>query len=194
MNHLKDNFYYYPNACGTKFCNDVVRFSRTIKKKKALTGNGVTPSYNIRKSKVAWLSEKWVYNHLLKFIHDANRPDRFNFNLCGAEAIQYTRYSGQDNNKDHYDWHQDSSRSSSKKIRKLSLICNLTDPNDFEGGDLFLNFPKPNPNFTEQHQLHFMKKQGAIVIFPSFLWHKVAPVTKGIRHSLVCGMNGEYFK
>ena len=76
MNHLKDNFYYYPNACGTKFCNDVVRFSRTIKKKKALTGNSVTPSDIIRKSKVAWLSEKWVYNHLLKFIHDANRPDK----------------------------------------------------------------------------------------------------------------------
>lgn len=198
MNHFKDNFYYYTGgAVGTKFCDDVIKFSNTIKKKQARTGTGydeTTRHLNIRKSKVAWLSEKWVYSQLFKFIHDANRLGRFEFDIKSSEPIQYTRYSGEDNNRDHYDWHQDSIYTPRGEIRKLSLICNLTDPKEYEGGDLFIEVPHPNPAQSRKYQLNFMKQRGSVIVFPSFLWHKVAPVTKGIRHSLVCWMKGTPFK
>lgn len=196
MNYLKDQFYYYTDAVGTKFCDDVIRFSKTINKKQAKTGfqsDGELHPY-IRKAKVAWLSEKWIYSKLFRFIHDANRPGRFEFNIKGSEPIQYTRYSGEDNNKDHYDWHQDSGYTPKNNVRKLSLICNLTDPKEYKGGNLFINFPHPNSAHSTRYQLNFMKQKGSIIVFPSFLWHKVSPVTKGIRHSLVCWMNGDRFK
>ena len=170
MNYLKDQFYYYTDAVGTKFCDDVIRFSKTINKKQAKTGfqsDGELHPY-IRKAKVAWLSEKWIYSKLFRFIHD--------------------------NNKDHYDWHQDSGYTPKNNVRKLSLICNLTDPKEYKGGNLFINFPHPNSAHSTRYQLNFMKQKGSIIVFPSFLWHKVSPVTKGIRHSLVCWMNGDRFK
>ena len=80
--------------------------------------------------------------------------------------------------------------------RKLSMIVQLSKPENYEGGDLRFNLRGldsclddnlmgPPPEF---------KQQGSIVIFPSFLWHKVEPITKGIRYSLVMSAIGENWK
>ena len=92
-----------------------------------------------------------------------------------------------------YDWHQDSTPFPFKdvhpnfegKIRKLSSIINLSKPSDYEGGDLefdFRNLTKESSNIKVCDQI---KEQGSIVVFPSFIHHRVTPITKGTRHSLV---------
>jgi PKHD-type hydroxylase len=197
MNYLENTYYYWEQGVSHKFCDDVIRFSKTLEKEKGKIGGGhggpehLKNNPNVRQSKIIWMSEKWIYRHILPFVHHANRDGKYKFQLNKAEAIQYTRY-GSDN---HYDWHQDTFEAPNQtEIRKLSICINLTDPSKFEGGDFLISVPNPNPDKIHYSKLNFLKQKGAVAVFPSFTWHKVAPVTKGIRHSLVCWLRGNRFK
>ena len=192
MDDFKHIYYYWDFGLGTKFCDDVIRFSKSLNKRKGKTGNDTVQQLNpLRKSEVIWMSEGWIYKEILKFIHTANREGGYNFDLEEAEAIQYTRYGL----NQFYGWHKDLIEGSEKdRVRKLSICINLTDPKEFEGGDFLVNIPHPEPEQTKKIRLDFMKKRGAVVVFPSTLYHQVAPITKGVRHSLVCWMKGPRFK
>jgi PKHD-type hydroxylase len=80
------------------------------------------------------------------------------------------------------------------KIRKISLIASLSDSNDYEGGDLQIdlsNIDNRKPNIVTIKEL---RQKGSVVIFPSFMWHRVTPITKGTRFSLVMWNIGNPFK
>jgi PKHD-type hydroxylase len=80
--------------------------------------------------------------------------------------------------------------------RKLSMSVQLSKPKDYEGGDLKFNLrglDSQNGDTVMSPPPEF-KQQGSIVVFPSFLWHKVEPITKGIRYSLVMWAIGENWK
>ena len=191
---LENTFWFWNNAVGNKFCEDVIRFSKTLQKQKGVVidsdGSGLLNT-KTRKSEIIWMNEKWIYKELLTYITEANKLANYNFNLKEAEAIQYTRYS----NNNYYDWHIDQIKNNNSKLeRKLSIIINLTDPNDFEGGDVWVSNPHPESDKTQKIKLDFMRRRGSCVVFPSFVYHRVAPITKGTRHSLVCWMKGERFQ
>ena len=79
-----------------------------------------------------------------------------------------------------------------KKIRKLSMTCSLSHPEDYKGGRLEFQFRnKDNPN--ETIECTEIMTRGSVVIFPSFLWHRVRPVTEGTRYSLVVWNMGNPF-
>ena len=79
------------------------------------------------------------------------------------------------------------------KLRKLSMTVSLTNPDEYEGGDLEFDFRNQDeasqPRICEE-----IRPKGSVIVFPSFVWHRVKPVTKGIRHSLVCWNLGYPFK
>jgi PKHD-type hydroxylase len=80
------------------------------------------------------------------------------------------------------------------KIRKLSVTCSLSDPKDYKGGELefdFRNKENGKPNIRKCMEI---LPQGSIVVFPSFVWHRVKPVIKGTRYSLVIWNLGYPFK
>jgi PKHD-type hydroxylase len=133
---------------------------------------------SIRKSKVRWVYNQDVKSLLHSYANEANRV-AFGFNLTTPNEIQFTEYhSGE---LGHYDWHHDVNWSSPLMVdRKLSVVIQLTDPTEYEGGD-FLFREVENPDF---------KPQGSILVFPSFLEHKVTQVTKGTRYSLVTWIEG----
>jgi PKHD-type hydroxylase len=82
-------------------------------------------------------------------------------------------------------------------IRKLSLTFVLSDPDTFEGGELqFYNGDRPmyKSNEHREQMNNDMKAQGSLIIFDSRDWHRVTPVTKGVRHSVVCWSLGQAFK
>lgn len=188
-------FWFWKNAVGNKFCNDVIKFASTLEKKEASTTGPKHKQVfsDYRKSKIVWLNEKWIYKELLKFIDMGNKAG-YNFDLNRAEAIQYTRYDS----NGHYEWHVDQLNGpiedSKPDTRKLSLCLNLTDPSEYEGGDFWVCKPHPLPENAETIKLDFMQTRGAAVVFPSYVFHKVAPVTKGTRHSLVCWMRGSRWR
>jgi PKHD-type hydroxylase len=107
----------------------------------------------------------------------------YNFNLTGfGEPLQLTNYDNTDNGM--YSWHQDFGGTVS---RKLSLVLQLSDPADYEGGNLELNAGGYEP-------IRIEKRRGLLVAFPSWQVHQVTPVTQGTRQSLVAWVTGPRFR
>ena len=109
---------------------------------------------------------------------------KFRYNLSYIEPLQYTMYHGTDQG-DFYDWHLDDSdhMKSNNLIRKLSFSILLTEPDvEHVGGNFQIKVNKDNSNI--------IMKKGSIVFFPSYVLHRVTPVTEGTRISLVGWING----
>ena len=147
-----------------------------------------------RQSKIKWIpysdKSKDLYKILSNKIVVANN-NHFNFDIVSSkDDIQYTEYSSITNGK--YDWHQDDNYNNReiKLKRKLSLTIQLSDPSEYEGGDLEISIPQPEENKI----IKLPKEKGKIIIFPSYLYHRVTPVTKGIRKSLVWWVGGSQFR
>ena len=152
-----------------------------------LHDNGPVERLRISKTKFHFRdnSNAWIFDKL-NFVIQAANEQFYNFHLNGYESFQYTTYD-----KDgKYDWHTDIHlgspfQANSPEHRKLSLTVMLN--HDFEGGDFEINVQsESNPQKIE-------KQKGRIVLFPSFMIHRVTPVTKGIRKSLVVWVEGPKF-
>lgn len=146
--------------------------------------DGAAPP-KVRISDVGWIGQEhtWLYDRLA-FIARSLNGSFYNFDLWGmAEDMQYTVYFG--DREAHYNWHQDFNASGTTPPRKLSLVLQLSDPADYEGGELeiFANGPLQVP-----------KKRGLVAAFPSYMPHRVTPVTKGTRRSIVVWTCGERFR
>jgi len=191
---------------GTEYCayweefltetdiNTILNLSEWNCKKDALIGNtsSVEGVYNpkIRESEISWMKMTDetlpIWTKLVNVISEVNRRF-FHFELTGCyELAQLSYYSGEKSS--HYDWHTDISMENSSEIpRKLSMSLLLNEPSEFEGGELQIKTDSDN---TKNLDL----KRGRAWFFPSFLLHRVAPVTKGERKSLVLWIHGPYFK
>ena len=146
----------------------------------------------MRKTDVSFLTDKDnLMNELVwGFIREANKQF-FNYKLDYFQAIQFARYQ----NGGHYDWHTDASGdlTLSQEHRKLSLTMSLTDHTTYDGGYLeFYNGEKPLKH-DEHDVAKDVKDQGSVIVFDSRDWHRVTPVTKGVRYSIVCWTVGPHF-
>ena len=94
-------------------------------------------------------------------------------------------------NQNYYDWHVDIGPTFAS-YRKLSMVIQLSNPEEYEGGDLQIFDPiVSDENFPYKS---VPKKKGSIIVFPSFLPHRVTPVTGGIRKSLVWWVGGDHLR
>ena len=84
------------------------------------------------------------------------------------------------------------------RIRKLSMTCQLTDGSEYKGGELEFDFRNYDPHMRDESKHRVQCKEilpkGSIIVFPSFVWHRVKPVTSGTRYSLVVWHLGRPFK
>ena len=145
---------------------------------------------DVRRSKVSWIQHNqetaWLYDRLAYIARMVN-GQYFQFDLHGFnEDFQYTVY--EESNEGHYDWHIDRGykKGNGSAPRKLSLVVQLSDPSEYEGGDLELQYG----NGTRVVE----KKKGLVHVFPSWVLHRVTPVTKGTRCSLVVWACGPKFR
>lgn len=154
------------------------------------TDNGVQGTYDptVRSSKVKWLPKSLEFQGLYERIAQEimiHNDQHFKFDLdCIREQIQYTEYHGKD--KGQYTWHMDLGPGWAS-LRKLSVTINLSDPKDYDGG--ILEFNLGGKTITQGS-----KAKGAITVFPSYLLHRVSPVTRGVRKSLVLWVGGNHFR
>ena len=144
---------------------------------------------NIRSTKISWLElsneNKHIWDKFSKIIAEVNSR-YFHFDLTGFyEYIQLGVYIAED--KGHYDWHIDMSTSNKTPPRKLSMVLMLSDPSEYEGGDLLLKTDRDEPT-----KLDMVK--GRAWFFPSYMLHKVTPVTRGTRKTIVLWVGGPPFK
>ena len=145
---------------------------------------------NVRDSNVSWISDKWVYREIWPYIDKANQSAGWNFQISFGEPIQFTEYKLNQYYKFHLDcleepYNRPESPGFHGKIRKLSLVAFLSDPSEFEGGQLQFDFRNFNDDEDTIWPCKEIFNKGSVVVFPSFLWHRVTPITSGKRYSLV---------
>ena len=171
-------------------CADIIRVGRQQQPEKAKVGTGTseeTSAYDTKKrvTTISWIPFQemgHMYVDLNKFIQKANE-NHFGFgDIQVTENAQFTEYP----EGGFYDWHMDCDVNMAHEppVRKISMTLLLNDPSEFEGGDLELMAPG---KFAEL-------KQGHAIVFASFLNHRVNPVKRGVRQSLVVWFGGKPFR
>ena len=170
--------------------SELTKQVKTLPYQRSRTGaRGSEVETNVRTSTNSWLCwDTWVAGIMHNMFISANN-DYFHFDLDHFDSgIQATKYEvGQ-----HYDWHVDAADSRDKNEdmsalpRKLSMTLVLD--TEFEGGELEIYSP------IDQKIIPIPMKAGSYCVFPSWVVHRVKPVTKGTRYSLVAWMNGPQFR
>jgi PKHD-type hydroxylase len=139
-----------------------------------------------RKSQVSWIEltseSQFIYDRIRDIVTLLNGKF-FQFDLYGfVEHIQYTLYDGENS---HYTWHVDKGITNASP-RKLSVVIQLSDPSEYDGGNLELLYGD-QPDRAK-------KAKGMMYVFPSYLLHRVTPITSGKRRSLVVWLSGPKFR
>jgi len=171
------------NTFSAEELDAIIRIGEQIEMDKGVTGHG--NSVKVRDSYVSWLFPNqvtnWVFQRMAGIVTTINQQF-YNFDLSGFyQGLQFTKYTAPGQ---HYTWHCDRGRGMG--VRKLSVSVLLSDPDDYEGGDLELKFGE------EEQKAE--RVRGMATIFPSWSLHRVTPVTKGTRYSLVAWVSGPPFK
>ncbi len=140
---------------------------------------------SLRKTSILGLendaTHKWLYERISNYAIQQNN-ERYFYDIRGIfESLQLMDYGV----GDFFDWHLDFG-SGYSSIRKLSVTIQLSDPSDYEGGELQFMQNKDIVNAP--------KGQGTVVIFPSFVMHRVAPITNGRRRSIVGWISGPPYR
>ena len=179
------NYYWFENGFTTQEVDTIVNGSLEYEFQRAvIMDEGNTDKF--RKSNIKWLpfdsKWEWVIDKIMSQVTEANNTI-WNFELKSIiDNIQYTEYEG---NGGHYDWHLDIGPGSISH-RKISIVIQLSDPDDYVGGDLQI--------MTGSEYTTIPRGKGNVVIFPSFLLHRVVPLTSGNRKSLVLWVGGGHYK
>ena len=220
--NLKNYYYYFQSALPPRLVDDILAYGKQHQAEMAVTG-GVTNKVNSgqklsqkdikniqkkRNSDIVWMNDRWIYKEVQPYLNQANEAAGWNFQWDWSESCQFTKYGvGQ-----YYGWHCDSWEEPYQrkqnddgtwppdhgKIRKLSMMISLSDPNDYVGGNLEFDFR--NQVDWERNKKAKIKScdeirpRGSVIVFPSFVWHRVAPVTSGTRYSLVMWSLGWPFR
>jgi PKHD-type hydroxylase len=209
--NLNNYYWYFKSAVPPKICDDIIKHGLSKSETMATIGGygnkklSKEESQDLklkRNSDIVWLSDPWIYRELHPYINEANKAAGWNFNWDYSEQIQFTKYKL----NQYYDWHCDSwdkpydrpNTPEHGKIRKISMTCQLTDSSEYKGGELEFDFRNYDPPMRDEskhlRQAKEILSKGSIIVFPSFLWHRVKPVTKGVRYSLVMWSVGDTFK
>jgi len=175
-------------------CDQVIQLGSKYPAKDAYVGYGEkhVERKGLRRSELRWINpqEAMVTNLLWYYSNRANR-DSFGLDAFWLNDIQLTAYHGED--QGYYNWHQDCFfEQATPYMRKLSVVIQLSSPEDYEGGELM--FTTQYVTGWNEEKAQAIKQKGTVIVFPSFYTHKVNPVTKGTRRSLVAWIEGPPWK
>ncbi len=185
-------FCYWVDAFNEKELAEIEKIMTSIPLVESMiSGSTGVVDTGIRKSKVSFTlcneNTSWIFDRLNQIIENLNSRF-FNFDINGYDTLQYSEYNAADNGK--YDWHMDTFIGmlppNDFETRKLSLVLWMND--DYEGGDFELICQ------SLESPIVIPKEKGKLILFPSFLFHRVTPVTSGVRKSLVSWITGPKFK
>ncbi len=208
---LTNDWYYFTNVVDISTCKKLINLGKgtfeaghvdrqtEVSQAERISGKEGDPGLDVlsRVSDVHWINEQWVYELIFPYMETANEKAGWNFDIKAAESPQLTRYT----TGGFYYWHKDGSGDHLSRykapgntyydghVRKLSMTILLND--EFEGGSF---------QFSEMSQAAVtietpkLEGSGSIIVFPSFKEHRIAPITKGTRYSLVAWFMGPPFK
>lgn len=181
------NYYWYRAGFSKEELEKIYTDLENVPFEKATTLDGNSEK-DVRSSRIKWIPKnkqwEWLYQKLMNMAVDAN-DNLWDFDLISAdEKIQYTEYLAED--EGHYTWHQDIGPGMASQ-RKVSITVQLSESDEYEGGDLELWRGGNNVVTAE-------RGAGVTVLFPSYLMHRVTKITKGKRRSFVLWVGGQHYK
>ena len=181
---------YFPDAFSNDEVNKIMLLGDNLSKEEAQVGPGGKPTKNfkVRKTTISFIpvtdDSEWLFRKLTDIINIANE-EYFKFNINKIQTLQYSIY----NIGDFYDIHVDTQINNFNGMRKISFSLQLTDEEDYSGGDLVIITGENSGSSREN-----LRKKGTIILFNSMLGHEVTPVTSGTRKALVGWVTGPLFK
>lgn len=186
----------YKSVFSREECHSIEKAAHKVEPHKGAINYDSTKYDNVlerelRNSDVFFFGEKWIFERVQQSILQANQDGQWNLNITNMEPLQFSEYG----EGGYYDWHFDALGYPNGPdvrfpgmIRKLSISVLMNDAADYEGGAFEVNAGyEHNKPVTRAVEL---TNAGDMVVFPSLVAHRVAPVTKGTRKSLVCWVVG----
>jgi PKHD-type hydroxylase len=183
-----------PSVLTKQECDDLIAMMQEHERLElGKVGNGTKYNYNVdirhrvvRSADILEQDAPWLYEKVTTLIHQFNKE--FRFDLYGLlDDIIFMRYDepSEDLPAGHFNWHPDAGAGYTA-MRKFSIVIGLSDEADYEGGE-FEYFYGGIESFGKI-------PQGMAVAFPSYINHRVLPITKGRRCSLVIFVIGPRFR
>lgn len=181
-------YYWYQHGFSKPELDKIYQSIASLPFQKATLIGGADNADQIRSSSIKWIPQtedwKWLYDRLMKYAVEAN-TELWGFDLISAlELIQYTEYY--DTANGHYDWHQDFGPGTPSH-RKVSITVQLSEADEYEGGELEIWGGGTDLRTAP-------RGAGVVVVFPSYMMHRVTKVTKGTRRSFVLWIGGQHYK
>lgn len=194
---MKHTYMVYEGVVSLEICNSIIKqFSKeNFNSGKIGSGDQGRVDAKERNTEIQWASKNSLVECIIsRFIIQANQEAVWNFDITEPEIVQIGRYKENQFYKQHIDCYVKGSDVIATgdgggiivpmlSQRKISASLLLNDESEYEGGDLVM-----------LNELITTKKQGSIIVFPSFMAHQVTPVTRGVRYSAVCWMAGPKWK
>ena len=177
------SYFLWDEGVSHKECQSIIDEYKDVSFKEGQTGSN---DPKVRNNLVHWIeTNSLIARAMFQFILEANNK-YFKYIIDGYEQVQLSKYEIDG----FYDWHKDAVHTNTElePVRKLALSINLSDPESYEGGE-FEFFDGHNKSLDPMKN-----KQGAVVVFDCLDWHRVKPVIKGSRYSLVMWAIGPRFK
>lgn len=181
MAHLP--IWYLANV-SPEVCDRLISELSSLPSKDATMGiDGKELQHNTRNTNVRFAQPNhWFEPSLKQVAHEGNSTCKWDYDVTGNEAIQFAEYGVEQ----HYHWHTDTfTLAGAPTERKLTVVCLLNDPSEFEGG-------KFEMRLYSEYTAPLVK--GSVIAFPSILEHRVTPVLAGVRHSATMWLNGPRFR
>lgn len=181
------NWYWFKGGLTYEEIDKVNQIASNLALQEATTYGATGPNLQQRKSQICWLPQEdpqthWLYDKLIYFTSEANK-NMWDFDLTHInESIQYTQYLG---GGGHFNYHLDVGQGVTSR-RKVSIVVQLSEPEEYEGGDFQI--------LTGREPQTLPRDKGAVILFPSYLLHRVTPVTSGTRRSLVLWVGGKHYR
>ena len=177
---------YMDDVFSNEECDEIISQGRLLGLSKGEVYNKDNTSQLDREAMVSWFNPNeetfWMYKRLSIVANQLNN-DYYQFSLDGfAEGMQFTEYYAPSGK---HGMHLD--KAPKGVVRKMSLIVQLSNPDDYENGDLEVMAEFSNPSIVP-------RKRGTLIMFPSWTFHRVTSITNGTRNSLVAWLTGSPFR
>ena len=206
---INEWFYFGKDTINKKTCNKIKRLgqskwelasvdsqkSTTDEERKTGRKGEFAVDKKIRESLVSWHNDQWLYDLIWPYMVRANDEAGWKYNITAGETVQITKYKKggfynfhKDGSQDHLSAYDNPENNwTHGKVRKLSMSIMLNE--NFEGGSFeFASYAKEDCTVTPINA-----ERGSVLVFPSWMEHRVAPITTGVRYSLVCWFVGTPF-
>ncbi len=197
--NIKPFYVYQKAAFPADFCDKVIEMGDKLPRRTGDSlgqGTAARDDFKIRSTERGFFPHApeylWIYDHILQYVNAAN-SQYWKFRIGQTEPFQYGVY----NPGQHYSWHLDQFSDPYKAphpdagmTRKLSITVQLDDGDSYEGGDFEM---RELSDYDKIQRIDGIRARGSLIVFPSFVMHRVTPVTSGTRRSLVGWILGPPF-